>query len=73
MRYLTGPRVPLAAERQRRANFWHANVSPLSTAMNKHILMVLDDPLYYALALAFVCLLSFGLGLVIGLAMIATL
>ena len=73
MRYLTGPRVPLAAERQRRANFWHANVSPLSTAMKQLFTTILDDALYYTLALAFVCLMSFGMGLVIGLAMIITL
>jgi hypothetical protein len=65
--------VPLAAERQRRANFWPANDLLLSTSMNKHVLMVLDDPLYYTLALTAICTISFGIGLVIGLLMILAL
>ena len=73
MRYLTGPRVPLAAERQRRANFWPANVFLLYTAMQQLFTTILDDALYYTLALAFACLMSFGIGLVIGLVMIISL
>jgi len=41
--------------------------------MNKHVLMVLDDALYYTVALITICTISFGLGLVIGLLMIVTL
>ncbi len=73
MRYLTGPRVPLAAERQRRANFWHANGLTLYTAMQELFTTILDDALYYTIALTVICLVSFGLGLVVGLVMIATL
>jgi len=34
---------------------------------------ILDDALYYTIALTVICLVSFGLGLAIGLVMIVTL
>ena len=65
--------MPLAAERQRRANFWHANVFLLYNAMQELFKTILDDAFYYTIALTVICLTSFGLGLAVGLLMIVAL
>ena len=41
-------------------------MTPLFTA-------ILDDAVYYTIALTVICLVSFGLGLVVGLVMVAAL